>query len=188
MDQYRCLMLGAGHSPLERKITAPGTPPPHGVEWTSLDFNGKSNPDVVYDLNLLHGNGWPDRLPFEDERFSEIHAYEVLEHIGKQGDFKGFFREFCEYWRILKPAGFLIATVPRKGGDWDLDDPGHTRVITERTLGFLTRKLYEDLGETATSDYREFVDPCWWRRVLSDQPEDTPHAYLFCLQKEVLLD
>jgi len=178
MGPYRCLMLGAGHSPLERKIAPEGTPPPYKIRWTSLDFNEKAKPDHVFDLDQLRVG---ECLPFEDERFSEIHAYEVLEHVGLQGDFRGFFAEFREYWRVLRPGGLLIGTVPAKGSDWDWDDPGHTRVITGRTLSFLTRELYSDLGKNAASDYGEYVDPCWWSLVLNDYPGSG--IYIFGLQK-----
>ena len=65
-------------------------------ELITLDINGDHKPDIIWDLN--------DRpLPFNDNEFDEIHFYEVIEHLGSQGDYKNFFKEFEEYWRILKP-------------------------------------------------------------------------------------
>ncbi len=61
---------------------------------TRLDNNPDHNPDVVWDLRV-------HPLSFEDNTFDEIHAYEVLEHLAQQGDYKFFFAEFSEYWRIL---------------------------------------------------------------------------------------
>src|SRR6185312_16493300 len=84
------------------------------VGWhnlTTLDNNPRHKPDVVWDLNQRP-------LPFDDETFDEIHAYEVLEHIGTQGDWRSFFAEFSEYWRILKPNGALVGTVPRWNHQW----------------------------------------------------------------------
>ena len=46
---------------------------------TTLDINPDHNPDLVFDLMQI-------TLPFEDNTFDEIHAYEVLEHTGAQGD------------------------------------------------------------------------------------------------------
>lgn len=71
---------------------------------TYLDIDPRTSPDILWDLNQRP-------LPFEDESFDEIHAYEVLEHIGKQGDWRGFFEEWNEYYRILKPEGtcFVLA-------------------------------------------------------------------------------
>src|SRR6185437_13256763 len=71
---------------------------PEEAEWsnlTTLDLDPQSNPDVIWDLNSLP-------LPFATAQFDEIHAYEVLEHLGRQGDWRGFFAEWNEYYRILK--------------------------------------------------------------------------------------
>ena len=37
-------------------------------------------------------------LPFEDARLDEIHADEVLEHVGAPGDWRTFFAQFVELW------------------------------------------------------------------------------------------
>ena len=182
MESYDCLMIGAGHTALQRKVTAPGTPPPFRLRWTSLDMNPEANPDIVFNLDDLHFRS--QKIPVEPETFWEIHAYEVLEHIGRQGNYQGFFNEFREYWRILKPGGYMIGTCPARGGPWEWDDPGHTRVITNGTLSYLTRDMYKDLGNNAASDYRSLVDPYWWKLRMSRNPEDAPWAYVFALQKD----
>ena len=51
-------------------------------------------------------------LPFDNDTFDEIHAYEVLEHVGKQGDYIFFFAQFSDLYRILKPNGLLVAMSP----------------------------------------------------------------------------
>jgi predicted SAM-dependent methyltransferase len=113
-----------------------------------LDMNKDHNPDVVWNLN--------DRpLPFANNEFDEIHAYEVLEHVGQQGDYEGFFKEFEEYYRILKPGGRIYGSVPRWDSMWAMADPSHTRVISEGTLVFLSQDQYElQVGVTAMSDFR----------------------------------
>lgn len=118
-------------------------------EWnqlTTLDINSDHNPDIVHDLMQIP-------YPFEDAYFDEIHAYEVLEHLGKQGDYESFFAQFSEFWRILKPGGMLCATVPWWQGRWAWADPGHTRVITPDTLTFLNQDAYQDKNAMMT-DYR----------------------------------
>ena len=87
------LVLGSGHK--SRKVLSSDKDKEYKNAVT-LDINPDCNPDVVWDLNERP-------LPFEDKEFDEIHAYEVLEHIGTQGDYRGFFEEFEEYYRILKP-------------------------------------------------------------------------------------
>lgn len=124
----------------------------HGlpVSIHTLDIDPNCKPDTSWDLNQLP-------LPFADGEFDELHAYEVLEHVGRQGDWLSFFREFTEYWRILKPNGFLFASVPRHDSIWAWSDPGHTRVISPGTLSFLSQKQYEkDVGSTTMTDYRNW--------------------------------
>jgi hypothetical protein len=190
-------MLGTGHKKPARQLFAPDSETDDMTEWTTLDMNPRAKPDVVFDLDNLHiappvpvsSTGIPkNQLPFESERFHEIHAYEVLEHIGRQGDYKGFFREFREYWRVLKPGGWMIGTCPTLE-DWGLDEPGHTRLITGKTLGFLTPGIY-NLGNSPASDYREYVRPYWWRllhnevRTITVKGGKTFTRFYFGLKKD----
>ena len=74
----RELLIGAGRRPL-KLLSRPDL-----KEWdnlTTLDLNPDHKPDVVWDLNNIP-------LPFEDSAFDEIHAYNILEHVGRQGDYK----------------------------------------------------------------------------------------------------
>lgn len=105
---------------------------------------------MVHDLEVLP-------LPFADNEFSEIHAYDVLEHTGRQGDWRFFFDQFHEFWRILEPGGILCARVPSWDSVWAWGDPGHTRVITEGSLVFLNQQEYElQVGLGAMTDYRHY--------------------------------
>lgn len=140
------LLIGCGTNK-KKQLAAPET----GDEWrdvVTLDMDSNCGPDVVWDLNHLP-------LPFEDDTFEEIHAYEVLEHFGQQGDWKAFFAQFTEFHRILKPGGRFFGVVPIWDSEWAWGDPGHTRVITPGTLSFLQQKVYEeDVGQSTMTDYR----------------------------------
>lgn len=119
-------------------------------EWaalTTLDHNPDHKPDVVWDLNET-------LLPFEDESFDEVHAYEVLEHCGQQGDWRFFFGQWSDFWRILKPDGLFFATVPAVGSPWVWGDPSHTRIIQPESLIFLHQPAYAQVGITPMSDFR----------------------------------
>lgn len=118
-----------------------------------LDINPEHNPDYVLDLDNV--NAGYEKLPFEDNLLDECHMYEVLEHIGNQGDAIGFFREFSEYWRVLKPGGKLYASVPSWKSVWAFADPGHRRIIPLESLIFLNQGEYErQVGVTPMADYR----------------------------------
>src|SRR5690242_13022137 len=100
----RSLLLGCGNSRV-KKLWRQSESPDWKGDLTTLDMNPNCGADVVHDLEQRP-------LPFPDETFDELAAYDVLEHIGRQGDWKGFFDEFAEYWRILKPGGDFGIVVP----------------------------------------------------------------------------
>jgi predicted SAM-dependent methyltransferase len=114
----------------------------------TLDMNESCDPDVVWDLNEFP-------YPFPINEFNEIHAYDVLEHTGKQGDYKFFFQQFTEFWRILKPDGLLLITIPHWNSIWAWGDPGHTRVLAPGCFHYLSQNQYaRQLGITKMTDYR----------------------------------
>ena len=143
------LLIGCGND-REKKLQCELLP----KEWTelvTLDIDSNCEPDVVHDLEDLP-------LPFDDNTFDEIHAYEVLEHTGTQGDFRFFFNQFYELWRILKPDGYLVGTCPNWDGLWAWGDPGHKRVISHASMVFLSQKEYSVQAKGAMTDYRDLWD------------------------------
>jgi SAM-dependent methyltransferase len=140
------LLVGCGNN--RRKKVTFAKIPETWVELITLDVDPSTKPMVLHDLNQVP-------YPFDDDTFDEVHAYEVLEHCGRQGDWRFFFDQFHEFWRILKPGGYFVASVPCWDSSWAWGDPGHTRVITEGSLIFLSQAEYKaQIGKTAMSDYR----------------------------------
>lgn len=157
------LLLGCGNS-RDKKLAVPGTP----KEWTqlvTLDMDEGCKPDVVHNLAILP-------YPFDDNTFDEVHAYEVLEHFGKQGDWISFFDHFGELHRILKPGGYLVGTCPMWDSVWAWGDPGHTRVISGGSFLFLDQSAYESgVGKTSMTDYRFYWKRNFKRLVVEPQGE-----------------
>ena len=172
----KALMLGAGRRKPARALTAVNAK--EIDEWVTLDLMENTNPDVLYDLTDLHAGG---ELPFEDESFDEIHAYQVLEHVGRQGDWRGFFKEFKEYWRILKPGGRMFISVPTLETLWG-SDVGHARHICLGTLAPLVRRFKDVNEKTCATDYSGFVDPCWW--LLQSIPDINDEQAFFVMRKD----
>lgn len=143
----RELLIGCGSNRIKR-LTIDGTD--SFTNLTTLDYNADHNPDIVWDL--MH----PDVLPasMEDNSFDEIHAYEVLEHLGTQGDYKLFFKQFSEFWRVLKPDCHFFTTFPHKDSIWAYGDPSHTRIMQPEQFFFLCQPGYDQVGKTPMSDFR----------------------------------
>lgn len=92
-----------------------GSGPTCGEGWVGIDLVSKSPNVIARDL----GRG----IPFEDNRFEELYADNVLEHI-KQEDYIFVWNEM---WRVLKPGGKLTIIVPRANSEGADQDPTHVR-------------------------------------------------------------
>lgn len=138
------LLLGCGSSRV-KKLCYGGR-----AEWsalTTLDHSATHAPDVVHDMGVLP-------LPLADEQFDEIHAYCCLEHVGAQGDWRFFFAQWSDFWRLLKPGGLFFGICPAADSPWAWGDPSHTRIIGPECLIFLHQPAYEQVGTTPMSDFR----------------------------------
>lgn len=130
---------------------------------TTLDINNDVGADVVHDISILP-------LPFPDDGFDEIHAYEVMEHVGQQGDWRFFFAQWSDLWRILKPGGLFVGTSPAAESPWAWGDPGHTRIVGPECMTFLNQRAYaEQVGITPMTDYRFVYQADFEPRVLQRQ-------------------
>jgi hypothetical protein len=192
LEPMNQLLLGCGHS-RQKKMGWPITG--WKREWDhlfTLDNNSLCDPDVVMDLDSWN-LGWATRRGLKcinevnnklvDDFFDEVHAYEVLEHLGRQGDTDSFFNTFSNLYRILVNGGLLLASCPSRYSGWLWGDPGHRRVIIPESLSFLDATIYEkECGLTSRSDYRDI-----WKGdfecLYSGDDKKTTHAFILKAHK-----
>ena len=139
----------------------------------TLDIDPDAKPDILCDIEA--------GLPFADNTFDEVHAYEVMEHLRYQGDWKGFFQDFGEIYRVLKPFGIFCASTPIPEGPTAWSDPGHRRVLTPDTFQFLDQAQYiAAVGKSTMTDYRHV-----WKgdfRLVFMAKNDEMFSYFWSLQ------
>lgn len=201
-ESFRELLLGCGHSRVKKLASVDGNPNWRGL--ATLDKNTDCRPDWICDLDHVRAVGnhfiltpcatseQPDsditlsfgftRATFCEDIFDEVHAYEVLEHLGHQGNYESFFAIFTEIWRILKPDGHLYATVPSRFSPWLWGDPSHRRAILPESLVFLDQNEYirqlDGPTRTAMSDFR-FTYKADFKII---RAQDDRHQFAFVLQ------
>jgi SAM-dependent methyltransferase len=78
----------------------------------NLDVTPDTDPDVVHDLNV---RPWP----FPDDRFTEVHAFDVIEHLD---DIVGVMNELH---RVCRPGARVFVTVPHFSSANAFTDPTH---------------------------------------------------------------
>ena len=103
---------------------------------------GASPPGVV----LRTANVALQPIPFGDNHFDAVSAYDFLEHVPRvlpraDGESLRFpFVELMnEVWRVLKPDGRFYASTPAVPHEAAFQDPTHVNFITDLTHRYFTR-------------------------------------------------
>ena len=100
------------------------------------DIRGSEEGSVV-GVDLFH-----DPIPFPDEFFDYVTAYDFIEHIprvltSRQGKTRFPFIEMMnEIHRVLKPGGLFFSQTPAYPSKQAFQDPTHVNIITEDTFPF----------------------------------------------------
>jgi predicted SAM-dependent methyltransferase len=114
----------------------------HLPEAVNLDITPDTNPDVVHDLNKLP---WP----FADNRFREVQAFDVIEHLDD------FLATMEEIHRVCLDGAVVRIAVPHFSCANAFTDPTHRRcfgyfsmnyVTGEGELQFYTRARFKKLS------------------------------------------
>jgi 2-polyprenyl-3-methyl-5-hydroxy-6-metoxy-1,4-benzoquinol methylase len=110
-----------------------------------------------------------DALPFADGSFDACVSGEVLEHVADDA------AAARELWRVLRPGGHCVVTVPADPALWGIEDEwaGHLRRYTQRQLadlfggaGFAIVSLRR-WGWPMTYIYDRFVFRRWLARRIA---------------------
>lgn len=100
-----------------------------------VDFRENKINNVVYaDLSM-------GKLPFENETFDFISAYDVLEHIERISKVEGntifpFILLMNEIFRVLKPNGIFFNIQPVYPSKSAFQDPTHVNIMSEDTMDY----------------------------------------------------
>jgi len=110
---------------LQRDILNLGCGRKHLPGAINLDITTATNPDITHDLNV---RPWP----FPDDHFCEVHAYDVIEHVG---DVVGTMEEIH---RICRPQAMVRITVPHFSCRNAYTDPTHRHLFTCASFDYFT--------------------------------------------------
>jgi hypothetical protein len=118
-------------------------------ETRHLDFGSGVNPRnpfkraEVYSVDVhgaesqFHRNIGSDlTIPFKDNYFDSVSAYDVLEHLSREGAPSAFVLCMNEMYRVLKSGGEAIFVFPLSHRHEFYDDPTHINPLTLNTFQF----------------------------------------------------
>jgi SAM-dependent methyltransferase len=91
----------------------------------NVDVTIRTRPDLVHDLDVTP---WP--LP--DGHFTEVHAYDVIEHL------QDVVRTMEEIHRVCAPAARVFITVPHFSSANSFTDPTHRHQFGARSMLYFT--------------------------------------------------
>jgi SAM-dependent methyltransferase len=97
----------------------------HLEDAVNLDITADTGPQVVHDLNCAP---WP----FPDNRFNEVFAYDVIEHLGDVP------QTMMEIWRCTAPGAVVHITVPHFSCMNAFRDPTHQHFFSYRSMDYFT--------------------------------------------------
>ena len=88
-----------------------------------IDFNGRTQADVVHDLNAFP-------YPLADASFDEVYLDNCLEHLDD------VIRVMEEVHRILRPGGLAKVIVPYFRSTWAFIDPTHRHFFSVDSFAY----------------------------------------------------
>jgi SAM-dependent methyltransferase len=104
-----------------------------GIEMCfGVDINPPRNKDILY-ADLSH-----DPLPFTENMFNLVTAFDFMEHI----EHKGMIPLFNEIYRVLKHNGIFHMESPCYPARECFQDPQHVYIWTEESINYFSGDYY----------------------------------------------
>ena len=104
--------------------------------------------DIRDDLynNIVKADLVTEAIPFQDEFFDYVTAYDFLEHVPRiiynPNRRAPFVDLMSEIWRVLKVGGKFLSVTPAFPRPEAFTDPTHVNVITEQTFPMYFDDVY----------------------------------------------
>jgi ubiquinone/menaquinone biosynthesis C-methylase UbiE len=123
-----------------------------------------------------------DKLPFEDESYDFIISSHVLEH------FPDPIKALKEWYRVIKPGGYIFAIVPHKDRTFDKDRPRTTlkELIERHEKGLKPPEdLHTHYSVWITEDLIELIEYLGWNLVeYQDSDDKVSNGFTILIQKQ----
>jgi SAM-dependent methyltransferase len=141
---------GAAQGPNSKTLDLGCGPQPqnpfHAQQVFGLDI--RPNPQ----LNIKYADLTVDAIPYSDNEFDYLTAFEFLEHVPRVIYLPGrrfpFVELMSEVWRVLKPGGLFLSSTPIYPFSAAFRDPTHVNLMTHETFS-----LYFDDKHRGASMY-----------------------------------
>lgn len=134
---------------------------------SSLDIGCGGNPrnpfnvESVYGVDIVSSSNANikqadltiEKIPFDDNLFNYVTAYDFIEHIPRLIYYKNkrlqpFIELMNEVWRVLKPGGIFKAHTPAFPKEEAFVDPTHINFITKDTHKYFCGNEYLELSKS----------------------------------------
>jgi SAM-dependent methyltransferase len=94
------------------------------------------------------------RIPFSDNYFDSVSAYDVLEHLSRNQDgYNHFIYYMNELCRVLKPQGLALFVFPSFPNKDAFSDPTHVNYITDETVNYFVNRSKDQSYEGIFTNY-----------------------------------
>lgn len=110
-------------------------------ELFGIDLGAESADGRIRRANLA-----VEPIPFDDDAFDSVSAYDFLEHVPRvltTADGRGtrlpFIELMNEVWRVLRPGGLFYASTPVYPAPQVFQDPTHVNVLTVESHRYFTQ-------------------------------------------------